>query len=121
MRYGCEGGHTLTKTAILGRLEAVNKELWLVLSLFAIALLLNHVVRTSGEAIPIEARMIGVADGYDALTSDRPYRKAMSMFDVRDVIVKGAGTEFDPAVVAAFRAVFRRGQLAMWSAPLSAA
>ena len=76
---------------------------------------------TSGDAIPLEARIIAVADVYDALTSDRPYRKAMSLFDARDVIVKGSGTEFDPAVVDAFQAVFRRGQLEIWSAPLSAA
>ena len=76
---------------------------------------------TSGEDIPIEARIIAVADVYDALTSDRPYRKAMSLFDARDVIVKGAGTEFDPVVVEAFQSVFRRGELEIWSAPLSAA
>ncbi|MGH9254257.1 MAG: HD-GYP domain-containing protein [Vicinamibacterales bacterium] len=76
---------------------------------------------TSGQAIPFEARIIAVADVYDALTSDRPYRKAMSTYDARDVIVKGAGTEFDPTVVEAFQAIFRRGDLELWSAPLSAA
>jgi putative nucleotidyltransferase with HDIG domain len=76
---------------------------------------------TQGEAIPFEARIIAVADVYDALTSDRPYRKAMSTYDARDVIVKGAGTEFDPVVVDAFLAIFRRGDLEIWSAPLAAA
>jgi putative nucleotidyltransferase with HDIG domain len=76
---------------------------------------------TRGEDIPLEARIIAVADVYDALTSDRPYRKAMSLFDARDVIVKGSGTEFDPQVVEAFQTVFRRGELEIWSAPLSAA
>jgi HD-GYP domain-containing protein (c-di-GMP phosphodiesterase class II) len=76
---------------------------------------------TEGANIPLEARIIAVADVYDALTSDRPYRKAMSTYDARDVIVKGAGTEFDPAVVDAFVAIFRRGDLELWSAPLSAA
>jgi len=76
---------------------------------------------TSGEAIPFEARIIAVADVYDALTSDRPYRKAMSTFEARDVIVNGENTEFDPKVVAAFNALFRRGELEIWSAPLSAA
>ena len=47
---------------------------------------------TQGENIPLESRIIAVADVYDALTSDRPYRKAMSTYDARDVIVKGAGT-----------------------------
>lgn len=62
-----------------------------------------------GEEIPIEARIITVADVYDALTSDRPYRKAMSPFDVREMVVRGSGTEFDPDVVEAFVKVFRQG------------
>ena len=76
---------------------------------------------TRGEDIPLEARIISVADVYDSLTSDRPYRKAMSPFDARDVIIKGSETEFDPRVVAAFQTTFRTGQLEIWSAPLSAA
>lgn len=76
---------------------------------------------TRGEEIPIESRIITVADVYDSLTSDRPYRKAMSTFDARDIIVKGSETEFDPRVVASFQVAFRRGELEIWSAPLSAA
>jgi putative nucleotidyltransferase with HDIG domain len=64
---------------------------------------------TQGEDIPLESRIITVADVYDALTSDRPYRKAMTPFDAREMIIKGAGTEFDPDVVDAFITVFRRG------------
>ena len=64
-----------------------------------------------GDGIPIEARILSVADVYDSLTSDRPYRKAMSPFDVKDIIVKGSGTDFDPQVVAAFTDAFRRGGL----------
>jgi len=66
---------------------------------------------TAGEAIPLEARVIAVADVYDSLTSDRPYRKAMSPFDAKAIIEKGAGTEFDPVVVEAFLAAFRNGDL----------
>jgi putative nucleotidyltransferase with HDIG domain len=64
-----------------------------------------------GEGIPIEARIISVADVYDSLTSDRPYRKAMSLFEARDIISKGSGTDFDPLVVNAFMGAFRRGEL----------
>ncbi len=66
---------------------------------------------TGGEDIPIEARIISVADVYDSLTSDRPYRKAMSLFEARDIICKGSGTDFDPLVVNAFMDAFRRGGL----------
>jgi len=76
---------------------------------------------TSGESIPIEARIITVADVYDSLTSDRPYRKAMSPYDAKDVIEKGAATEFDPKVVAAFMKAFKQGKLEMWAAPLASA
>jgi putative nucleotidyltransferase with HDIG domain len=64
-----------------------------------------------GDEIPIEARIISVADVYDSLTSDRPYRKAMSPFEAKEIIVKGAGTDFDPQVVDAFVDAFRRGEL----------
>ena len=64
-----------------------------------------------GETIPIEARIISVADVYDSLTSDRPYRKAMSTYDAKEIITKGSGTEFDPRVVNAFLAAFRKGEM----------
>lgn len=64
-----------------------------------------------GDAIPLEARLLSVADVYDSLTSDRPYRKAMSPFDAKEIIVKGAGTDFDPKVVDAFVTAFDRGHM----------
>jgi putative nucleotidyltransferase with HDIG domain len=66
---------------------------------------------TRGDGIPIEARIISVADVFDSLTSDRPYRKAMSPFEAKDIITKGRGTDFDPAVVDAFLAAFHFGQM----------
>lgn len=62
-----------------------------------------------GEDIPVESRIISVADVYDSLVSDRPYRKAMSPFEARDIITKGAGKDFDPRVVGAFESAFRNG------------
>lgn len=55
-----------------------------------------------GEAIPLGARMLAIADVFDALTSSRPYREAMTCEYTRDWIVAHAGTTFDPALVAAF-------------------
>jgi HD-GYP domain-containing protein (c-di-GMP phosphodiesterase class II) len=66
---------------------------------------------TRGEKIPLEARIVSVADVYDSLTSDRPYRKGMSPFDARDIILKGAGTEFDPTVVHGFLEAFQKGEM----------
>ena len=61
-----------------------------------------------GEAIPIEARIVAVADTYDVITSDRPYRKARSRGDARRVVEKEAGTHLDPRVVAALLKTFDR-------------
>ncbi len=63
------------------------------------------------DDIPIEARIISIADVYDSLVSDRPYRKGLSPFEARDIILKGAGTDFDPALVKAFESAFRKQQL----------
>jgi putative nucleotidyltransferase with HDIG domain len=64
-----------------------------------------------GEEIPIEARIISVADVYDALTSDRPYRKAMSPYDAKEILLKGTGTDFDPQVINAFTEALKRGEM----------
>jgi len=64
-----------------------------------------------GEEIPLEARVIAVADVYDAMTSDRPYAKAMSPLAAKEAIAKGAGTDFDPSVVKAFVKAFQSGSL----------
>lgn len=50
----------------------------------------------SGEDIPEEARIIAVADAYDAMTSNRSYRDAMPQAKVREQILEGRGTQFDP-------------------------
>ena len=55
-----------------------------------------------GLEIPFEARIIAVADAYDAMTSDRPYRKALSENIVIREIKKNAGVQFDPAVAKLF-------------------
>jgi putative nucleotidyltransferase with HDIG domain len=66
---------------------------------------------TRGDEIPLESRIITVADAYDAMTSDRPYRKAITPYDAKEIILKGAGKEFDPSVVRAFSIAFGTGQM----------
>jgi len=56
----------------------------------------------AGEAIPLEARLVAVADVVDALSHDRPYRPAWPMEDVLAELRRGCGTQFDPVVVDAF-------------------
>ncbi|MCP4250157.1 MAG: HD domain-containing protein [bacterium] len=58
----------------------------------------------AGDQIPLSARIVAVADAYDALTTKRVYKDAMSHDKAREVIEKGSGVHFDPDVVAAFMA-----------------
>jgi HD-GYP domain-containing protein (c-di-GMP phosphodiesterase class II) len=57
--------------------------------------------RLAGEEIPLGARIIFVADAYDAMTSDRAYSRAMPLQDALAELERCAGTQFDPAVVKA--------------------
>nr|MDP9115634.1 HD-GYP domain-containing protein [Acidobacteriota bacterium] len=58
-----------------------------------------------GEETPLEARIVKVADAYDAITSDRPYRRGKSHADAIAILRKASGTEMDPEVVEAFAAL----------------
>ena len=58
----------------------------------------------AGEAIPLAARIIAVADSYDAMISDRPYRAALPEAAARAELRRAAGTQFDPRMVAVFLA-----------------
>ena len=56
----------------------------------------------SGEDIPLEARVMALADVYDALVSERVYKKAFSEEEARKIILEGSGTQFDPNLVPLF-------------------
>ena len=61
--------------------------------------------RLAGEEIPLSARLFAVADVLDALTTDRPYRPAMSMRDARELITSESGSHFDPDVIEVFGSI----------------
>jgi len=56
----------------------------------------------SGQEIPIEARIVCLADAIEAMASDRPYRKAMDIDSILEELRKNAGTQFDPEIVVEF-------------------
>jgi polar amino acid transport system substrate-binding protein len=56
----------------------------------------------SGEQIPIVARVLAIADAYDAMLADRPYRSALAEAHARRELDRNAGTQFDPNLVEAF-------------------
>jgi putative nucleotidyltransferase with HDIG domain len=63
----------------------------------------------SGEEIPLEARIIAVVDAWDAMTNDRPYRRALGRERAVEELTREAGHHFDPSVVAALLQVVRQG------------
>lgn len=63
------------------------------------------------EDIPLEARVLAVADSFDAMTSDRPYRAACPAEAALDELQRCAGTQFDPELVEAFIAACYEGDL----------
>jgi HD-GYP domain-containing protein (c-di-GMP phosphodiesterase class II) len=62
-----------------------------------------------GEEIPIEARILAIADSFEAMTSARPYRPALSHEDVVKELRQGAGTQFDPKLVEVFIGLMEAG------------
>ena len=67
----------------------------------------------AGEQIPLAARIFAIADSFDAMTSDRPYRSALPMDVAVGEIRDGAGTQFDPMIVAAFLELVEEGGIAV--------
>lgn len=65
----------------------------------------------SGEQIPEKARLLAVADTYDAMTSHRPYRKALPESLAFETIISEAGVLFDPQMAEAFRRCWERGEI----------
>ena len=65
----------------------------------------------SGKDIPVRARIVAIADAYDAMHSDRVYRKGLPHDVIRSELVKGRGTQFDPDYLDVFLEMFDGGQL----------
>jgi putative nucleotidyltransferase with HDIG domain len=70
----------------------------------------NHEPAASGKTkeVPLGARIVAVADSFDAMTSDRPYRKGMLPWQALEELVANSGKQFDPLVVEAFNRVLRK-------------
>ncbi|MGB2875519.1 MAG: HD-GYP domain-containing protein [Gaiellaceae bacterium] len=60
----------------------------------------------AGEEIPLEARVLAVADAFDAMTSDRPYRRALRRDEALAEVERCSGTQFDPDIVRIFLQLF---------------
>lgn len=65
----------------------------------------------AGREIPLEARIVSVADGFDAMTTDRAYHPALSLYQAYQEIIHCSGTQYDPAVVASFQKAWESDQI----------
>ena len=66
----------------------------------------------AGEEIPLEARVLAIADAFDAMTSDRPYRRALTHEEALAEVERCAGTQFDPELARIFLELFVQAELA---------
>jgi putative nucleotidyltransferase with HDIG domain len=64
-----------------------------------------------GREIPLLARILSVADVYDAIASDRAYRKRMEEEKILEIMYGGAGTQFDPEIIDVFRQLYESGEV----------
>jgi HD-GYP domain-containing protein (c-di-GMP phosphodiesterase class II) len=64
-----------------------------------------------GEAIPLPARIFAVIDVWDALSSDRPYRKAWNREEITQYVINDSGKHFDPQVVTVFLQMVEKGEI----------
>jgi HD-GYP domain-containing protein (c-di-GMP phosphodiesterase class II) len=66
----------------------------------------------SGTAIPIAARIFALADSFDAMTNDRPYRRALPVTEAIDEIIRSSGSQFEPKLAEAFLELVRERRMA---------
>jgi putative nucleotidyltransferase with HDIG domain len=74
----------------------------------------GYPVGLSGKDIPLQARIFAVADAFDALTSDRPYRERIPVSEALEYIKEQSGILFDPDVVSAFERMYEKNKLEEW-------
>jgi len=80
----------------------------------------GYPTRRAGPAIPLEGRVLAVADAFDAMTSLRPYRRSLTAAEAAAEIARCAGTQFDPEVVDAFLEALDAGEILPGEAAVAA-
>jgi len=79
----------------------------------------GYPTRRAGTEIPLEGRILAVADAFDAMISTRPYRDALALEAALDEVARCSGTQFDPSVAETFLQAYAEGEIAA-SPPLAA-
>ena len=109
--YGVIKGHVNNSIEMIRHLPAMD---------YLIPAVLSHHERwdgsgyprgVAGEDIPVAGRCLAIADSFDAMTSDRPYHKGISMEAAVEQLEKNSGTQFDPNLTKLFISLIRRGEI----------
>ena len=81
----------------------------------------GYPTRRSRTEIPVEGRLLAIADAFDAMTSSRPYRAALTLEAALEEVERCAGSQFDPEIAEAFLDAWRAGEIASAAPSLLAA
>lgn len=103
--------HPQTGVDILSGIDAYQELLPLILHHHEFYNGEGYPGRTRGDEVPLEVYILGAADAYDAMTSDRPYRAGFSPDRAVDILLEGAGTQFHPDVAQTVAEMVRDGRL----------
>lgn len=107
--YSIMQSHSIYGEEIMSRFEILAKEAKIIRHHHERYDGKGYPDRLSGEEIPMCSRLIAVCDAYDAMVTDRPYRKALGIEEIVAEITRCSGSQFDPAISRAFADVVRDG------------
>lgn len=100
--YTAMQAHVRISSQIIGVMEGFGEQARIILHHHEHWDGSGYPVGLAGKAIPLESRILAIADTYDALTTDRPYRKGLSQHDALRRLVAASGTQFDPELTELF-------------------
>jgi len=110
-------GHPATGAGIIGKVGALRRAAEIVRLHHERPDGRGYPLGLRGDQVPMGARILNVADAFDAMTSDRSYRRALDVEDALLELARGAGTQFDPAVVRCLLAMQQAGRFPKLQSP----
>jgi HD-GYP domain-containing protein (c-di-GMP phosphodiesterase class II) len=113
-------GHPAVGAGIIGKVKALRRSAEVVRLHHERPDGRGYPLGLRGEEIPLGARILNVADAFDAMTSDRPYRDALDVDRAIDELVRGSGSQFDPRVVERLVALRAAGRFPKIESPSGA-
>ena len=112
-------GHPGAGADIVARVRALRRAAEIVRSHHERPDGLGYPLGLKSEHVPVGARILNVSDAFDAMTSDRPYRRALSLDDALRELERGAGTQFDANVVGCLKRMQQQGRFDLLPSPSS--